>query len=252
MSRLRPAIFASVLTLLAASSQAQPTADLLAAFRTPPDSAKPMVRWWWFGPAVEKPEILRELQQMKADGIGGAELAFVYPETLEGNVPFLSAPDARRRHLRPVRSPQARPPHRPHPLLRLALRRPRHHPRRSRHPPPHRRSRRPPGTTTVASPTLADGETLLSAALVTGTPTPPPVRRGPRPPPRPTNLDPATSHPLSPTGASTTIPAATEPRVALFFIQPHQTRGQARRRRSRRLRPRPLLPRSRSHPPPGP
>ncbi len=41
-----------------------------------------MVRWWWFGPAVEKPEILRELQQMKADGIGGAELAFVYPEVL--------------------------------------------------------------------------------------------------------------------------------------------------------------------------
>jgi hypothetical protein len=42
-----------------------------------------MVRWWWFGTAVEKPEILRELQQMKADGIGGAELAFVYPEVLD-------------------------------------------------------------------------------------------------------------------------------------------------------------------------
>jgi alpha-L-rhamnosidase len=42
-----------------------------------------MVRWWWFGPAVEKPEILRELQQMKADGIGGAELAFVYPMVLD-------------------------------------------------------------------------------------------------------------------------------------------------------------------------
>ena len=42
-----------------------------------------MVRWWWFGTAVEKPEILRELQQMKADGIGGAELAFVYPQVLD-------------------------------------------------------------------------------------------------------------------------------------------------------------------------
>ena len=30
-----------------------------------------------------KPEILRELQQMKADGIQGAELAFVYPEVLD-------------------------------------------------------------------------------------------------------------------------------------------------------------------------
>jgi hypothetical protein len=55
-----------------------------------------MVRWWWFGAAVEKPEILRELQQMKTDGIGGAELAFVYPEVLNDpakslkNLPFLS------------------------------------------------------------------------------------------------------------------------------------------------------------------
>jgi hypothetical protein len=67
-----------------------------AGFLHPPDDAKPMVRWWWFGPAVVKPEILRELQQMKADGIGGAELAFVYPEVLDDpakgikNLPFLS------------------------------------------------------------------------------------------------------------------------------------------------------------------
>ncbi len=52
-------------------------------FANPPASARPMVRWWWFGAAVEKPEILRELQQMKASGIGGAELAFVYPEVLD-------------------------------------------------------------------------------------------------------------------------------------------------------------------------
>jgi alpha-L-rhamnosidase len=55
-----------------------------------------MVRWWWFGLAVQKPEILRELQQMKADGIGGAELAFEYPQVLDDpakglkNLPFLS------------------------------------------------------------------------------------------------------------------------------------------------------------------
>src|ERR1700760_1295062 len=49
----------------------------------PPADSRPMVRWWWFGPAVAKPEILNELQQMKADGIGGAELAFVYPEVLD-------------------------------------------------------------------------------------------------------------------------------------------------------------------------
>ena len=65
-------------------------------FLNPPNAGKPLVRWWWFGAAVEKPEILHELQQMKADGIGGAELAFVYPEVLDDpakglkNLPFLS------------------------------------------------------------------------------------------------------------------------------------------------------------------
>src|SRR6185312_9176246 len=65
-------------------------------FLNPPNEAKPMVRWWWFGTAVEKPEILRELQQMKADNIGGAEMAFVYPQVLDDpskglkNLPFLS------------------------------------------------------------------------------------------------------------------------------------------------------------------
>ncbi len=66
-----------------------------------------MVRWWWFGIAVEKPEILRELQQMKADGIGGVELAFVYPQVVDNpakglvNQRFLSPGDAGQRCLRP-------------------------------------------------------------------------------------------------------------------------------------------------------
>ncbi len=130
-------------------SAQSPIESLKSSFKNPPADAKPMMRWWWFGAAVEKPEILRELQQMKADGIGGAELAFVYPEVLddpakEPQEPPLPLPrHARRRPLRPGRRPQARPPHRRHPLQRLALRRPRHHARRSRRPPPHRRSPRP-------------------------------------------------------------------------------------------------------------
>jgi hypothetical protein len=70
-----------------ASTQNPTLQQLRENFLHPPDSAKPMVRWWWFGAAVTKPEILRELQQMKADGIGGAELAFVYPEVLDGPNP---------------------------------------------------------------------------------------------------------------------------------------------------------------------
>jgi len=70
--------------------------EIEQGFFTPPADARPVVRWWWFGVAVTKPEILHELQQMQADGIGGAELAFVYPEVLDGpsrglkNLPFLS------------------------------------------------------------------------------------------------------------------------------------------------------------------
>ncbi len=55
-----------------------------------------MMRWWWFGPAVTKPEIQRELEQMKAAGIGGVEIATLYPQALDDlqtgfrNLPYLS------------------------------------------------------------------------------------------------------------------------------------------------------------------
>lgn len=63
--------------------QSAPTAKcLLQVLKTPSDQARPMMRWWWFGVAADKHEILRELQQMKADGIGGVELAFVYPQVV--------------------------------------------------------------------------------------------------------------------------------------------------------------------------
>jgi hypothetical protein len=37
------------------------------------------MRWWWFGPAATRDEIDAELRQMKAAGIGGVEVAVVYP-----------------------------------------------------------------------------------------------------------------------------------------------------------------------------
>lgn len=55
------------------------------------------MRWWWFGPAVSKPELLRELSAMKDAGIGGVELQPVYPLQLDDpqqgvrNVPYLSS-----------------------------------------------------------------------------------------------------------------------------------------------------------------
>ncbi|MEV6266685.1 glycosyl hydrolase [Kribbella sp. NPDC051936] len=53
--------------------------DVRRQFRNPPPEARPMMRWWWFGPSVERDEIDRELEAMAAAGLGGAEVAFVYP-----------------------------------------------------------------------------------------------------------------------------------------------------------------------------
>ena len=66
------------------------------SFQSPPDDARAMMRWWWFGPAVTQPELKREMGQMKAAGFGGFEIQPVYPLELDDpqtgfhNAPFLS------------------------------------------------------------------------------------------------------------------------------------------------------------------
>jgi alpha-L-rhamnosidase len=86
----------AALPALTAQAPAPSLETIHKNFIDPPNDSRPMVRWWWFGTAVVKPEILRELQQMKADGLQGAEMAFEYPEVLDDpskdlkNLPFLS------------------------------------------------------------------------------------------------------------------------------------------------------------------
>jgi hypothetical protein len=58
-------------------------ADLRRDFQRPPDDARIMVRWWWFGPAVTKPELEREMRLMKEGGIGGFEVQPTYPLELD-------------------------------------------------------------------------------------------------------------------------------------------------------------------------
>jgi hypothetical protein len=49
----------------------------------PPDAARPMTRWWWFGGAVTPAEITRQLTFMRDAGLRGAEIQPVYPVALD-------------------------------------------------------------------------------------------------------------------------------------------------------------------------
>jgi alpha-L-rhamnosidase len=71
---------AALLTLAATCSMAQ---DIRQGFLNPPPEARPMMRWWWFGPAVVKPELGKELRTMAANGVGGVEIQPVYPLMLD-------------------------------------------------------------------------------------------------------------------------------------------------------------------------
>jgi len=100
--RLVPALLAVAMFLSGSAVRAQtpsPEASvrrLHELFKDPPDDSRIMMRWWWFGPAATRPEITRELETMKAAGIGGVEIANLYPLALDDpstsfhNTPFLS------------------------------------------------------------------------------------------------------------------------------------------------------------------
>ena len=84
--------FASVLfvaALLAAGSVfgADGIGQLQGSFDQPPDDARIMARWWWFGTAVTKPELEREMNAMKAGGFGGFEVQQTYALQLDGELP---------------------------------------------------------------------------------------------------------------------------------------------------------------------
>ncbi|HEX3728702.1 MAG TPA: glycosyl hydrolase, partial [Opitutaceae bacterium] len=233
-----------------AASPPAPTVDALRQnFVNPPIDARPMVRWWWFGPAVVKPEIRRELQQMKADGLQGAELAFVYPIVLDDptrglkNLPFLSPEmlddvtyaqaEGRKLGLRiDVTLCSGWPYGGPHITLEEAA--------------THLRTAEvsvPAGATTVAVPTLAAGksvtdlgqtrftldglpklavgDSILSAVIVAAATPPAATAPRRRAGPRPVAWDAASAQPLQISGAQIAIAPSDHPRTAVFFIQSH-------------------------------
>lgn len=89
-------IFVYAAICFAAAQADSPLGELKQSFAHPPDDCRIIMRWWWFGPAVTKPEIRRELEEMKAAGIGGVEIATLYPLDLDNsetgfrNLRFLS------------------------------------------------------------------------------------------------------------------------------------------------------------------
>jgi len=79
-----------------ALAQGDNLSSLRADFENPPADCRIMMRWWWFGPSVTKPELERELRAMKEGGVGGVEVQPVYPLALDDpehgfhNFPYLS------------------------------------------------------------------------------------------------------------------------------------------------------------------
>lgn len=53
--------------------------QIMEMMTNPPDGTRVCTRWWWFGCAVTREEITRELDFMKEAGIGSVELQILYP-----------------------------------------------------------------------------------------------------------------------------------------------------------------------------
>jgi hypothetical protein len=69
---------------VSARQGAAPAAEALEqAFLTPPDDSRIMMRWWWFGPSMTREQAEREMRRMKEGGIGGFEIATVYPMAVD-------------------------------------------------------------------------------------------------------------------------------------------------------------------------
>jgi hypothetical protein len=195
-------------------------ADLRQTFDQPPADARMMVRWWWFGSAVTKPELEKEIRTMKQGGFGGFEVQPVYPLVLDGdhglhNLPYLSDGflDALRFAAETGRAEGMRfdltlcsgwpygGPHIPISQASGRLRVDRVEVR--------------VGAESVDIPKLADGDSFVAAFLVHGTPR---------------QFSPEGIRQLTEVAGSTVrLPAGNDPdRVVLFFIASH-TRQQVKR-----------------------
>ena len=82
-----------IVSLLALAVFATPVkADLEADFRSPPMAARPYVWWHWMGPNFTTDGITRDLEAMKASGIGGATIFNITSGVQESAAPIANNP----------------------------------------------------------------------------------------------------------------------------------------------------------------
>jgi len=67
-------LMAAISSLSSAASEPASGNDIYSQFKNADDRYRPFVRWWWNGDKVQKEEITRELELLKAAGIGGVEI----------------------------------------------------------------------------------------------------------------------------------------------------------------------------------
>ena len=64
--------------------------ELRTGWLRPARSYRPHTRWWWPGGAVTKDGITWQLEQMRAQGMGGVEIMHAWRMYAKGNLPYLS------------------------------------------------------------------------------------------------------------------------------------------------------------------
>ena len=67
-------------------------ADVTTTFAEPPQDAKMILYYWWFGPSQTEAQVIRELDAMRDAEIGGVFIFPVYPLSASDDVnyPYLS------------------------------------------------------------------------------------------------------------------------------------------------------------------
>ena len=208
---------AALLFFAGRPSLAQPAATLAELHRDfahPPDASRILMRWWWFGPAATRPEITRELEQMKSAGIGGVEIANLYPLALDDpKTGFHSTPYLSPEHLDALRWANDEA----HRLgLRIDLTLCSGWPYGGPHIPVTQAAGKlrvetlavPPGDTEVQEPYIDNGEELISAFVVSGSA-----------PPKAFAAESASAQPVDPPVAGWyTFAPDSQPRTLLVFI----------------------------------